>query len=83
MKKIKMNKIINTDIQDYFFHADPQGRVYIGKGEKGDITVSIYDPSGAVRDFKVKEQINIAIFSSFNNVQMAMSSFITNRTSRR
>lgn len=57
MKKIKMNKIISTDIQDYFFHADVQGRVYIGKGEKGDITVSIYDPSGEVRDFKVKEQI--------------------------
>ncbi|AIX09559.1 hypothetical protein OB04_03942 [Bacillus subtilis] len=57
MKKIKMNKIINTDTQDCFFHADPQGRVYIGKGERGDITVSIYDPAGDVRDFRVKEQI--------------------------
>ncbi|APH66769.1 DNA-binding protein [Bacillus subtilis] len=57
MKKLKMNKIINTDTQGCFFHADTQGRVYIGKGEKGDITVSIYDPSGDVRDFKVKEQI--------------------------
>ncbi len=56
MKKLKMNKIINTDTQGCFFHADTQGRVYIGKG-KGDITVSIYDPSGDVRDFKVKEQI--------------------------
>lgn len=57
MKKLKMNKIINTNTRDCFFHADAQGRVYIGKGEKGDITVSIYDPSGEVRDFKVKEQM--------------------------
>lgn len=57
MKKLNMNKITNTDTQDCFFHADAQGRVYIGKGEKGDITVSIYDPSGDVRAFKVKEQI--------------------------
>ncbi len=57
MKKLKMNKIINTNTQDCFFHADPQGCVYIGKGEKGDITISIYDPSGDVRDFRVKEQI--------------------------
>lgn len=57
MKKLKMNKIINTDTQDCFVHADPQGRVYIGKGLKGDITISIYDPSGDVRDFKVKEPI--------------------------
>lgn len=57
MKNLKMNKIINTNTHDCFFHADVQGRVYIGKGEKGDITVSIYDPSGEVRDFKVKEQI--------------------------
>lgn len=70
MKKLKMNKIINTDTQDCFFHADAQGRVYIEKGLKGDITITIYDPSGDVRDFKVKEQ-------------MAMSSFITNRMSRR
>lgn len=57
MKKLKINKIINTNTHDCFFHADTQGRVYIGKGEKGDITVSIYDPSGEVRDFKVKEQM--------------------------
>lgn len=57
MKKLKMNKIINTDTQDCFFHADAQGRVYIGKGLKGDITITIYDPSGDVRDFKVKEQM--------------------------
>ncbi len=31
MKKIKMNKIINMDTQDCFFHADPQGCAYIGK----------------------------------------------------
>ncbi|PRR91001.1 DNA-binding protein [Bacillus atrophaeus] len=57
MKKLKMNKIINMNTQDCFFHADAQGRVYIGKGVKGDITISIYDPSGDVRDFKVKEPI--------------------------
>ncbi|KUP36562.1 DNA-binding protein [Bacillus halotolerans] len=57
MKKLKMNKIINTKTQDCFIHADAQERVYIGKGGKGDITVSIFDPSGEVRDFKVKEQI--------------------------
>ncbi|CAM3897156.1 DNA-binding protein [Bacillus subtilis] len=58
MKKLKMNKIINTDTQDCFFHADPQGRVYIGKGVKGDVTISIYDPSGDIQVFKVKEQIS-------------------------
>ncbi len=57
MKNLKMNKIINTNTHDCFFHADAQGRVYIGKGEKGDLTISIYDPSGDVRDFKVKEQM--------------------------
>lgn len=57
MKKLKMNKIINIATQDCFFQADAQGRVYIGKGMKGDITISIYDPSGDVWDFKVKEQI--------------------------
>lgn len=57
MKKLKMNKIINTNTQDCFFHADPQGRVYIGKGLKGDITITTYDPFGDVRDFRVKEQI--------------------------
>lgn len=31
MKKLKMNKIINMDTQDCFFHADPLGRVYIGE----------------------------------------------------
>ncbi len=70
MKKIKMNKIINTDIQDYFFHADAQGRVYIGKGVKSDMTISIYDPSGDVRDFKVKEQIaysDILLFQQCTN----------------
>lgn len=56
MKKLKMNKIINIDTQDCFFHADAQGRVYIGKGVKDDLTISIYDPSGVVQDFKVKEQ---------------------------
>ncbi|QOJ81697.1 DNA-binding protein [Bacillus subtilis] len=58
MKKLKMNKVINTDTQDCFFHADPQGRVYIGKGVKGDVTISIYDPSGDIQVFKVKEQIS-------------------------
>ncbi|KFI02383.1 DNA-binding protein [Bacillus sp. BSC154] len=70
MKKLKMNKIINTDTQDCFFHADAQGRVYIGKGVKGDITFSIYDPSGDVRDFKVKEQItssDIQLFQQCTN----------------
>ncbi len=57
MKKLKMNKIINIATQDCFFQADAQGRVYIGKGMKGDITISTYDPSGDVWDFKVKEQI--------------------------
>ncbi|BDG82158.1 hypothetical protein BSF_38870 [Bacillus subtilis] len=57
MKKLNMNKITNTDTQDCFFHADAQGRVYIGKGEKGDITLSIYDPTGDIRDFTVKDQI--------------------------
>lgn len=57
MKKLNMNKITNTDTQDCFFHADAQGRVYIGKGVKGDLTISIYDPSGDARHFKVKEQI--------------------------
>lgn len=57
MKKLKMNKIINMNTQDCFFHADAQGRLYIGEGVKGNITISIYDPSGDVQDFKVKEQI--------------------------
>lgn len=52
MKKLKMNKIINMDTQDCFFHADPLGRVYIGKGVKGDVTISIYDPSGDIRVLK-------------------------------
>ncbi|POM99421.1 DNA-binding protein [Bacillus halotolerans] len=65
MKKIKMNKIISTDIQDCFFHADAQGRVYIGKGVKGDITFSIYDPSSVVQDFKVKEQITCSDIQLF------------------
>lgn len=65
MKKLKMNKIINTNTHDYFFHADAQGRVYIGKGVKSDMTISIYDPSGDVRDFKVKEQIAYSDFLLF------------------
>lgn len=65
MKKLQFNKIINMNTQDYFFHADAQGRVYIGKGVKGDHTISIYDPSGDVRDFKVKEQIAYSDFLLF------------------
>lgn len=57
MKNLKMNKIINTNTHDCFFHADAQGRVYIGKGEKGGITLSIYDATGDIRDFTVKDQI--------------------------
>ncbi|MBV7318707.1 DNA-binding protein [Alkalihalobacillus halodurans] len=57
MKNLKMNKIINTNTHDCFFHADAQGRVYIGKGEKGGITLSIYDVTGDIRDFTVKDQI--------------------------
>lgn len=64
MKKLNMNKIININTQDCFFYVDSQGRVYIGKGVKGDITISIYDPSGAVRDFKVKEKI------AYNDIQL-------------
>ncbi|MCY7899648.1 hypothetical protein [Bacillus inaquosorum] len=70
MKKLKMNKIINMDTQDCFIHAVAQERVYIGKGEKGDITISIYDPSGNVRDIKVKEQItcsDIQLFQQCRN----------------
>lgn len=65
MKKLKMNKIINIDTQDCFFHADAQGRVYIGKGVKDDLTISIYDPSGVVQDFKVKEQITCSDIQLF------------------
>lgn len=70
MKKLKMNKIINMDTQDCFFHTDPLGRVYIGKGVKGDMTISIYDPSGDIRDFKVKEQAaynDIQLFQQYEN----------------
>ncbi|PLR90914.1 DNA-binding protein [Bacillus halotolerans] len=70
MKKLNMNKITNTDTQDCFFHADAQGRVYIGKGVKGDLTISIYDPSGDARHFKVKEQIaysDIQLFQQCTN----------------
>ncbi|MGY3835756.1 hypothetical protein ACWNPK_00810 [Bacillus atrophaeus] len=65
MKKLNMNKITNTDTQDCFFHADAQGRVYIGKGVKGDITISIFDPTGDVRDFKEKEQITCSDIQLF------------------
>lgn len=57
MKKLKLNKIINENTQDCFFHADPQGRVYIGKGLKGGITITIYDPSGDVRDLDRKSVV--------------------------
>lgn len=70
MKKLKWIKSSTRTPKIVFFHADAQGHVYIGKGVKGDLTISIYDPSGDARHFKVKEQIaysDIQLFQQCTN----------------